>query len=205
MVAMTARPERARRRALWTTLAFPAGVLAVHQLRYLFAYGSDAGRELRAHGDDYVATAAVVVIVLLLTGCAVGLVRLVAARHGRLGASRSAIPSWLQWLCLTLALLAGFCALEAIEMVLEPQHPAGFAGVFDNGGWTAVPAAAAVGALLALLGRGGRVLLAIAAGPPRAAASRPNSGSRRPRLPDRPALPTPLAACAAGRAPPALG
>jgi len=139
--------RRACPRARCIALLFPAAVLAVHQLRYLLAFGSHAGQQLHARGDDYVATALVVVAGLLTVACAVGLARLVAVRRGRDRVHAAHLPLWLLWLGLTVALLVGFCALEALEIVLEPHHPAGVVGVFGDGGCWALPAAAAIGAL----------------------------------------------------------
>ena len=58
-------------------------MLAVHQLRYLLAYGSRASRQLSAHGDHYVATATLAVVVPLVAELALGLARLRVARRGR--------------------------------------------------------------------------------------------------------------------------
>jgi hypothetical protein len=181
-------------------LVFPAAVLAVHQLRYLLAFGSDAGSELSAQGDRYVATAAVVAGVLLFVSLTVGLMRLVAASRGRaLMAARA--PLWLLWLALTLLLVVGFCALEALEMALEPHHAAGLTGMFGHGGFWSLPAAAFVGAVMALLVHGGRALLGIAARHRCGRVTR-STGSWPARAPVGAPACGPMASCAAGRAPP---
>lgn len=189
-------------RCRWRMVVFPASVFAVHQLSYLLAYGSDAGTELSAHGDHYVA-AAMVAVALAALSLVPGLVRLLGAWRGRTRPAMSSVPLWLAWLGWTLALVAGFCALEGLEIVLEPHHVGGVVGVLGNDGWWALPAAAFVGAVMTLLLRGGRALLAIVTH---------SRGSRRVRTasvrhPSRPARASrrlPMASCAPGRAPPVV-
>jgi hypothetical protein len=79
------------------------------------------------------------------------------------------------------------------------------AGIFGSGGWWALPASAAVAALVTLLVAGARAVVGVVA----RLRARPLSAGRAamatpPRL-SRPATlrPAPLAACHAGRAPPA--
>lgn len=189
-------------RGWWEALVFPAGVLAVHQLRYLLAFGSDAGPALSAQGDRYVATAAIVAGVLVFVSLAVGLMTLLAASRGRETRMVARVPLWLLWLALTLLLLVGFCALEGLEMALEPHHAAGLTGILGHGGFWSLPAAALVGALMALLVHGGRALLVIASRNPRGRVPRPRS-SWPGRSPAGAPPCGPMASCAAGRAPPA--
>ena len=180
---------------------FPAAVLAVHQLRYLLAYGSNAGSELGAHGDHYVTTAAVIAGTLVAISLGAGILILVAVSRSRGHPRMSTAPLWLVWLTVTLLLVAGFCALEALEITFEPEHAGSVASIFGDGGWWALPAAMSVAGLMALLVRGGRVLLVIAART-RVAGRTRTVGSGRPRLTQCSALPGPMASCAAGRAPP---
>jgi hypothetical protein len=187
----------------WRIVVFPAAVFAVHQLSYLLDYGSGAGSELSAHGDRYVATAAVVAVALVAISLSSGLLRLVGAWRGRREPALASVPLWLVWLGWTLALLAGLCALEGLEIALEPHHIGGVIGVFGNGGWWALPAAAFVAAVMTLFLRGGRALLAIVARSRGARCVRtapvrhsggPGGVSRR----------RPMASCAAVRAPPVI-
>jgi hypothetical protein len=188
-------------RGWWGTLVFPAAVLAVHQLRYLLAFGSDAGSELGAQGDRYVATAAVVAGALVFVSLSVGLMRLVTASRGRGSLMAARAPLWMLWLGLTLLLFVGFCALEGLEIALEPHHAAGLTGVFGHGGFWSLPAAALVAAVMALLVHGGRALLVIAARHRCGRVTR-SSGSWPARAPAGAPPCGPMASCAAGRAPP---
>ena len=188
-------------RAWWALLVFPAAVLAVHQLRYLLAYGSHAGSALSSHGDRYVATATSIAGTLVAMSVGIGVLRLVAAwrGHGRVDVARS--PLWLLWLGFALLLLAGFCALEGLEMAFEPHHGAGLDAIFGAGGWWALPASALVGAVMALFAHGGRTLLVFAARRSVSRADATTAGQRRELA--RAALPRrPMATCAPGRAPP---
>jgi hypothetical protein len=176
-------------------------VLAVHQLRYLFAYGSHAAAELSEHGDHYVASATVVAGVLVAISLAFGVLRLVAIWRGRAHVEIVRAPLWLVWLGLTVVLLAGFCVLEGLEMLFEPHRTAGISDIFGSGGWWALPAAALVAALMASLVHGGRALLVVAAR--RRLPRRSVVSTARPRALSRVVSShRPMATCAAGRAPP---
>jgi hypothetical protein len=122
-------------------------------------------------------------------------------------AGRSPRLTWRAlWCALTLTLLVCFCVQEWLEILLEPSHAGTLAGVFAAGGWTALPAAAAVAALLVTVLRGARVALAAIARWRRAHRdSRGDSiASRRPRGLRVLVLATPLSRCCAGRAPPRM-
>ena len=182
-------------------LALPGAVLAVHELRYVLAYGSHAAAQLSAHGDHYVASATVVAGALVAISIGVAAVRLVAIWRGRVRVEIVRAPLWVLWLGLVLVLFAGFCALEALELVFEPHRVAAGAAILGSGGWWAVPAAAVVAAVMALLVHGGRALLGAAArrrvvGQPTvlSVAHRAFHCDIRPHQP--------MATCAAGRAPP---
>jgi hypothetical protein len=124
-----------------------------------------------------------------------------AASRGRTYPRMAGAPLWLFWLTMTVLLVAGFCVLEGLEIVFEPHHPDGVAGIFGDGGWWALPAAAFAGALMALLARGGRLLLVIATRA-RESCRVPTIASQHPRLARCSTPPSPMASCAAGRAPP---
>jgi hypothetical protein len=145
-------------RCWWELLVFPAAVLAVHQLRYLLAYGSRAGAELSAHGDRYVGTAAAVALTLVAISLSLGLLRLAVVSKGGGQLPMAGRAPWLRWLAVTGLLLAGFCVIEGLEICFEAHHATGLQGIVGDGGWWALPAAALVGGLMVLLACSGRAL-----------------------------------------------
>jgi hypothetical protein len=173
-----------------------AGALALHQLRYMLAYGHDAGHALREQGHAYLAPVTAVVVTIVVIALATGLHHLAAAAPARPGRR---LP-WL-WPWATGALLAVFAAQESIEGALTPGHPGGLAALVGHGGWVAVPLAAAIGLVVALMLRGvPPVTYPVARRLARAAVPRAPLV-----LPVRPAPPLrryPALATAAGRAPP---
>jgi hypothetical protein len=189
-------PIRARVLAL-----VPLGALAVHELRYLAAFGSHADRELAEQGHAYLAWAGLAVALTTASALARFVTRLARARRG---AGPGGAPSWLAtWATLAVGLLATYVVQELAEGVLASGHPAGLAGVLGGGGWIAAPASLLVGGALALLLRGARATIElVAARTRRARRPRPAAAALpRPRpVVDR--LPSPLASAAAGRAPP---
>jgi hypothetical protein len=192
-----ARPSR----GWWAALVLPAAVLAVHQLRYVLAYGSHAAAQLSAHGDHYVAAATVISGTLVGIALGLAVLRLLATWRGRAHVEVVRAPLWLLWLSLTFVLVAGFCALEGLEVLLEPHRGAGMSAIFGSGGWWALPAAAFVAAVMVLLVHGGRALLVVAGRRRLLRRERRSAADlrafRRDVRPHRP-----MASCAAGRAPP---
>jgi hypothetical protein len=121
----------------------------VHQLRYLAGYGADTGAALAHQGHGYMGGAPAVLGAL---GFAALLATLLAGHFGAPG-RRRAQP--LARICAYAAvLLATYTTQELLEGVLSPGHPAGFAGLFGHGGWTAVPLALVFGVLTWLAVRG---------------------------------------------------
>ena len=107
------------------------------------------------------------------------------------------------WLSATLALVLIYASQEFLEGLFAAGHPAGLQGIFGDGGWLSLPAAAAVGIVLALLVRGGRAAIELAA---RLRRARPPLGrDSAPILRPKPVFliaAAPLAACSPSRAPP---
>jgi hypothetical protein len=130
-----------------------AGSLAVHELRFLAGYGGEGA----VGGHDYLDWLAPLLALALAAACGVWL-----ARVGR-AAGRQPGPA-LTWLGASAALVATYVAQETIEGLTSPGHP----GLLTHGGWIVVPAALAVGALLAAMLRGAQ-----AADDAAAAAARP--------------------------------
>ena len=182
----------------------PAGALAVHQLRYWLAFGNRAGVELERQGHSYLHS--LVPWIVLALALAVG--AFLRALGGALGSERSlprrALSFSALWALCAGCLVAIFTTQEFLEGLLASGHPAGLAGIFGYGGWWAIPAALAVGFLLAAILHGAhRVLEAVALR--RAGRARPALGgiacaaAPRARFAPRPA---PLADGWSGRGPP---
>ena len=159
---------------------------AVHQLRYLVAFGGDTGEELSHQGHDYLASAAPFAAALLLAAFAA---TLLLARSGASAPGGSA------------ARRAGFCGLailvvyatqEMVEGALSAGHPAGLDAVLASAGWVALPLALLLGALTVLVERlleraevvlaRPRRALAARRRPPRARGSLRAGHSRAPRV-----------------------
>lgn len=173
----------------------------MHQLRYVLAYGSHAAAQLSAHGDHYVATATVTSGALVAVALGLSVLKLPATWRGRAHVEIVRGPLRLLWLGLILLLFAGYCALEGLETVFEPDRAAGIAEIFGSGGWWALPAAAFVAGLVALLVHGGHALLVVMAR--RRLPRRATTSNARPRASRGTVLPwRPMASCAPGRAPP---
>lgn len=197
--------DSSQRHRSWLGAALvPPAAFAVHQLRYALAFGSDSGHELAAQGHGYLSSLTPIVVAAVALAFGAFLTRLARAwstgqgepaGHGRLARL---------WLVAAAGLLALYAGQELLEGALAAGHAPGLAGVFGDGGAWAVPAALAVGGLLALVVRGARAVVALVA---RARRRRERHPLTEPRL-RRPALvvlraPAPLAGSAAGRAPPA--
>jgi hypothetical protein len=131
-----------------------AGAFGVHQLR--FAFISEDAQALNGHG--YLAPLGAVLVGLLLYASAAALARIArgvvdeAPRLRRLWAGTSA------------CLVAVYCVQESLEVMLTHGQSL---GMFQRGGWVALPLALGVGLLIALVMRGAAVVSALAAEPRR--------------------------------------
>jgi hypothetical protein len=203
---MAVRADRpAALRGLARAAVIPPAAFAVHQLRYLLAFGDGAGAELQRQGHAYLHS--MVPWVVLLLGLAVGgfLSALGRALNGQRSLPRFGLSLLGLWLACALCLIAIYAAQELLEGMVLSGHPGGLAGIFGYGGWWALPAALCVGLVLAALLHGARwVLEEVAARcrPPARLRRRRSSPSRladlvAPRL-------APLAAGWCGRGPPPL-
>ena len=137
----------------------PAAALAVHQLRYLLAYGSAAGVELQRQGHSYLHS--VVPWIVLVVALVVGgfLLALGRAFSGQTSLSRFSLSFTALWLVCTVALVAIYCCQEFLEGLFATGHPGGLVGIFGYGGWWSIPAAACVGLVLAAVFHGARWVL----------------------------------------------
>ena len=119
--------------------------LAVHEARYLLAYGADAGRAEAATGHAYLH---VVGPLLGALAVAVLLVSVLApAIHRRLPRLADPDATTERAAGYAMALLAIFVCQELLEAALA-GHGDLFAGVAGPGGWLALPLAIAFGALM---------------------------------------------------------
>ena len=138
----------------------PAAAFAVHQLRYLLAFGGGAGVELQRQGHSYLHS--VVPWLVLLLGLALGgfLSGLGRAMAGQTSLPRYGFSLLGLWLTCSACLIVIYVSQEFLEGLFATGHPAGLAGIFGYGGWWAVPAAVCVGLVLAVLFHGARWALA---------------------------------------------
>jgi hypothetical protein len=166
--------RRTSRTARATSLLSLAA-LAVHELRYLLAYGDRADEALASQGHAYLSDLGGTLITLALatllaTVLASGLAP--AARRPGQTAGRAFRRTAALY---AIALLAIFCAQELTEGAVAAGHPAGLAAVLAHGGWMALPLALAAGAVcsLACLALQGVERALAQGGPRRAVRERP--------------------------------
>ncbi len=173
-------PTSAGRTAAQLAL-LPLGAFAVHQLRYLLAFGGHAGAVLAQTGHSYMSSAAGWVVVPVALAAGAFLRSLGRALAGHTSARRYSLSLAGLWLACSLALIAIYTGQELLEGILLAGHPAGLVGVFGFGGWWAIPSAAAVGLVLAALLHGALWVLYEAArlGAPR---RRPQRRAQRGRV-----------------------
>jgi hypothetical protein len=132
--------------AVRTSTLIALGAFAVHQLRYLAAYGGDTGAALGAQGHAYLAA---LVPPLVIAAASAVLGTLVAAALASPPARpRRRAAGW--WFC-AVALLAVFATQELVEGAFAAGHPAGVTGLLGHGGWLAVPIAILVGRAISFL------------------------------------------------------
>jgi hypothetical protein len=175
-------------RAAGVVALLALGAIALHELRYLAAFGATGGADLRA-GHGYLESlvpllAAVAVAALAVSVVAPAMLRL-APSLGREDCVTERAAGY------AAALLAVHLAQELTEAALSTGHPASVAGTLGAGGWAVIPLAMALGAVAALargwLHRAERRLVAVlarAALPraPRRIGAPPPAPPRRPLI-----------------------
>ncbi len=125
------------------------GVFAVHQLRYLLAYGHESHQALRTQGHAYL-TLLLPLVVIALTGCAASLVS--ALVIGDRQPSEPMRPNWRRlWASSSGLLLLAYVAQECLEAALEPGHTVGIVVLAGHGGWIALPLVVLIGLAITLL------------------------------------------------------
>jgi hypothetical protein len=189
--------RRSAVRGLARAGVLPAAAIAVHQLRYLLAFGSTAGVELQRQGHSYLHSVAPWIVVALAWAAGAFLSALGRAMHGQTSVPRYGISLVALWLICAASLVVIYSGQEFLEGLLATGHPAGLAGIFGYGGWWAIPSAVCVGLVLAALMHGARWVL-------REVAARRAAKPRPPSSPGR-ALPRPADVSVPRLAPLALG
>ena len=126
--------RRAHRARLAAILAL--GAFAVHQLRYLIAFGSSSSEELARQGHGYMAAWLPILGVFTISALLGTLIR------GRFGARLAEASLSRRAAIFAAALLAIFVTQESLEGVLAAGHPGGVAAVLGSDGWLAIPLAA---------------------------------------------------------------
>jgi hypothetical protein len=142
----------------------PPAAFAVHQLRYVLAFGTHAGLELQRQGHSYLHSLVpwIVVLIALVAG---GFLRsLGRAFTGHTSLSRFSLSFSALWLVCSAALVAIYVSQELLEGFVATGHPAGLVGVFGYGGWWSIPVALCVGLVLAAVFHGARWVLETIAG-----------------------------------------
>jgi hypothetical protein len=201
---MAVRPQRRLSIGSVAPVALmPAAAFAVHQLRFWLAFGARAGAALGAQGHAYLHSAAPWIVLLLGVSAGMFLRAVGRALRGCCTLPRYTVSFAGLWLLCAACLMAIYVCQELLEGMLATGHPAGMAGVFAAGGWWSVPAALAVGLVLAAVFHGARwVLHEIARRQSRRGENEGRAFAMR--VPPSPPLPrpAPLAAGWSGRGPP---
>jgi hypothetical protein len=140
-------------------LLMPAAAFTVHQLRFLLAFGGHAGAQLQAQGHSYLHSLVPWLILLVALSAGAFLRALGRSLSGHCSLPEFALSFLALWLLCAASLLAIYIAQEFLEGLLAVGHPGGLAGIFGYGGWWSVPAALAVGLVLAAGFHGARWVL----------------------------------------------
>lgn len=184
----------------------PAAALAVHQLRYVLAFGDGAPQALADQGHAYLSSLApwLLLLATLSLGASLGgLARRWAVGGAEMGPRKHV--GLRIWLAASLVLVAIYSGQELLEGALAGGHASGLAGVLGDGGWWALPAALLVGGVLALALRWAHAVegaLVAAADRIRVRIDTAAGLLVRPTALPLRAVVAPLAGAAAGRAPP---
>ncbi|HEY3944488.1 MAG TPA: hypothetical protein VGL78_04610 [Solirubrobacteraceae bacterium] len=182
----------------------PAAAFAVHQLRYWLAFGNQAGMELQRQGHSYLHSVVPWLVLLIALATGAFLRALGNAFGGRRSLPRYTTSFAAMWLLCAASLVAIYATQEFLEGLFATGHPGGLVGIFGFGGWWSIPAAAAVGLVLAAAFHGARWVLREVFeryGRLRAAVRRPPPVAPAPRALVLPRL-APLAGGWSGRGPP---
>jgi hypothetical protein len=128
------------------------GAIIVHELRYVVAYGENAGAALAEQGHSYMPFVQSLAVVLLAIALARFCISLLRAHSGVLVEERPSAFARL-WRASSASLAAVYTLQEGFEGQFAPGHPGGLIGVFGHGGWTALIFSLLIGAAIAALTR----------------------------------------------------
>ena len=121
------------------------GAFALHQLRYLIAFGGSSSAHLASEGHQYMQGMLPPIAVMGLAAILATLIR------GTEGAAPSRAPLGRRIVVFAAALLAIFLVQESLEGLISAGHPEGPATILAAGGWLAVPLSLVIGLVAALL------------------------------------------------------
>jgi hypothetical protein len=127
--------------------AIATGTFALHQLRYLAAYGHDSGEALARQGHGYLTDLLPALAALALAALAATLIRALAPPAAS-SSRQTGRPAW-RIAAYAGAILAAYASQELAEGWLAAGHPAGAAALAAHGGWVALPLAIGLGAITA--------------------------------------------------------
>jgi hypothetical protein len=204
---MAVRADRsAALRGFARVAVLPAAAFAVHQLRYVLAFGDGAGAELQRQGHSYLHSLVPWIVLLLGLTAGAFLSALGRALQGQRSLPRFGLSLMALWMVCALCLVAIYAVQELLEGMFLGGHPPGLTGIFGYGGLWSIPAALCVGLVLSALLHGARWVLdevAARCAPPAIPSRSPTAAARAAAVavPRRP----PVAAGWSDRGPPARG
>jgi hypothetical protein len=137
----------------------PAGAFAVHQLRFMLAFGSSAGVELTRQGHSYLHSLVPWIVSLLAVAVGGFLWGLGRALRGQVSVPRYTLSLAALWIVCSACLVGIYIVQEFLEGLFATGHPAGLVGIFGYGGWWSIPVALCIGLVLAAIFHGARWVL----------------------------------------------
>ncbi len=129
----------------------PVAAFAVHQLRYLLAYGRGTSAQLTNTGHSYLHSLVPWIMLLVGTSAGAFLWSLGRAATGKRSASGRSLSFLRLWLVCAVCLVAIYCMQEFLEGLFATGHPTGLEGIVGFGGLWAIPSAIGVGLVLATI------------------------------------------------------
>jgi hypothetical protein len=125
------------------------GALAVHKIRFALGYPNDPDSALAVQGHQYLSALTPLIVGALAIALG-GFLGRVCQASRRVTNPQPRLSLGGLWVASSGCLVVLYTAQELCEGFLSNSHPSGLAGVFGHGGWIAVFAAMAIGALIAV-------------------------------------------------------